>query len=90
MYFVLSVLLKITFFCGEIYITGKNFTLPPAVTALTNLTSVLRLPLLMFIRLSRRRLSELGLKELTVQGNPLYLVICLVLPKSFNSDFTLL
>ena len=31
----------------------------------------LRWPLLMFIRLSRRRLSELGLKELTVQGNPL-------------------
>ena len=25
---------------GEIYTTGKNFTLPPAVTALTNLTSV--------------------------------------------------
>ena len=26
---------------GEIYTAGKNFTLPPAVTALTNLTSVL-------------------------------------------------
>ena len=25
---------------GEIYTTGKNFTLPPAVTAVTNLTSV--------------------------------------------------
>ena len=25
---------------GDIYITGKNFTLPPAVTALTNFTSV--------------------------------------------------
>ena len=25
---------------GEIYTTGKNFTLPPAVTALTNITSV--------------------------------------------------
>ena len=25
---------------GEIYTTGKNFTLPPAVTAWTNLTSV--------------------------------------------------
>ena len=24
---------------GEIYTAGKNFTLPPAVTALTNLTS---------------------------------------------------
>ena len=24
---------------GEIYSAGKNFTLPPAVTALTNLTS---------------------------------------------------
>ena len=32
---------------------------------------MLRWPLLMFIRLLRRRLSELGLKELTVQGNPL-------------------
>ena len=26
---------------GEIYIAGKNFTLPPALTALTNSTSVL-------------------------------------------------
>ena len=26
---------------GEIYTAGKNFTLPPAVTALTNITSVL-------------------------------------------------
>ena len=25
---------------GEIYTAGKNFTLPPAVTALTNFTSV--------------------------------------------------
>ena len=25
---------------GEIFTTGKNFTLPPAVTALTNSTSV--------------------------------------------------
>ena len=25
---------------GEIYIAGKNFTLPPALTALTNFTSV--------------------------------------------------
>ena len=27
-------------FSGEIYTTGKNFTLPPAVTAVTNSTSV--------------------------------------------------
>ena len=27
---------------GEIYTAGKNFTLPPAVTAWTNSTSVLR------------------------------------------------
>ena len=27
-------------FSGEIYIAGKNFTLPPAVTAVTNITSV--------------------------------------------------
>ena len=28
---------------GEIYTAGKNFTLPPAVTAVTNSTSVLPL-----------------------------------------------
>ena len=27
---------------GEIYTAGKNFTLPPALTALTNSTSALR------------------------------------------------
>ena len=26
-------------FCGEIYTTGKKFSLPPAVTAVTNITS---------------------------------------------------
>ena len=30
---------------GEIYTAGKNFTLPPAVTAWTNSTSVLRIVL---------------------------------------------
>ena len=28
---------------GEIYTAGKNFTLPPAVTSLTNLTSAIML-----------------------------------------------
>ena len=27
---------------GEIYTAGKNFTLPPAVTALTNITSAIK------------------------------------------------
>ena len=29
---------------GEIYTTGKNFTLPPAVTGVTNSTSALTIP----------------------------------------------
>ena len=29
---------------GEIYPTGKNFTLPPAVTAVTNITSGPNMP----------------------------------------------
>ena len=36
---------------GEIYTAGKYFTLPPAVTPLTNSTSVLLLPLLLILLL---------------------------------------
>ena len=44
---------------GEIYTDGKNFTLPPAVTALTNSTSVRRV---------RKFLSESdNLKEINRQ-----------------------
>ena len=32
---------------GEIYTAGKNFTLPPAVTAWTNSTSVMRMVVMM-------------------------------------------
>ena len=31
-------------FSGEIYTTGKNFTLPPAVTGVTNITSASNQP----------------------------------------------
>ena len=34
---------------GEIYTAGKNFTLPPALTALTNFTSALQLSILNLI-----------------------------------------
>ena len=33
---------------GEIYPTGKNFTLPPAVTAVTNITSGPNMPNMVF------------------------------------------
>ena len=41
MYFLLSFIIYIVncVVSGEIYTAGKNFTLPPAVTAWTNLTS---------------------------------------------------
>ena len=38
MYVVLTFILYIALFLEKIYTAGKNFTLPPAVTALTNLT----------------------------------------------------
>ena len=38
--FFVLILREKMLFSGEIYTTGKNFTLPLAVTALTNLTSV--------------------------------------------------
>ena len=34
---------------GEIYTTGKNFTLPPALTAWTNSTSVLHVNTILLI-----------------------------------------
>ena len=34
---------------GEIYTAGKNFTLPPAVTAVTNSTSVLCMSIIAII-----------------------------------------
>ena len=39
MYFLLSLYIVNRVVSGEIYTAGKNFTLPQAVTALTNLTS---------------------------------------------------
>ena len=41
-------------FSGEIYTTGKNFTLPPAVTGVTNSTSVAKLFILKLCPLLNR------------------------------------
>ena len=43
---------------GEIYTAGKNFTLPPAVTAWTNSTSVQRLPHDASVEASRSNLAS--------------------------------
>ena len=43
MYFVSFIYFVNRVVSGEIYTAGKNFTLPPAVTALTNLTSAILL-----------------------------------------------
>ena len=48
---------------GEIYTTGKNFTLQPAVTAWTNLTSEYRVELVDMILLGQYGAALVGMVQ---------------------------
>ena len=47
---------------GEIYTAGKNFTLPPAVTAWTNSTSVITPFELLYLTLQRKQVLTINQK----------------------------